>query len=245
MESTAGVVMVDVPRSQARSARLYERIFYTTLPVLMTVAVVYGFSRSYYFKLAFGTPALSALFHVHGALFSSWMALLVAQTSLVAAGRTPLHRQLGVAGGVLAVAMTLIAPVVSRAAAQRTPNDPAALAFLTVPLATVIVFPVLVGTALWWRRFPQTHKRLMLLATIELIPAGFGRMPMLFAAGPLGFLGIPDLFVVAMAVFDRMTTGRVHRATIWGGLFLVASQVIRIVIGSTPQWQAFARWFVS
>jgi len=119
------------------------------------------------------------------------------------------------------------------------------LAFLAVPLATVIVFPAFIGLALWWRRFPETHKRLMLLGTIELLPAGFGRWPILFNAGPLGFLGLPDLFIVAMAIHDRATTGRVHPATLWGGLFLIASQVLRVVVGNTATWQAFARWFVS
>ena len=85
----------------------------------------------------------------------------------------------------------------------------------------------------------------MLLGTIELLPAGFGRWPILFNAGPLGFLGLPDLFIVATAIYDRATTGRVHPATLWGGLFLIASQVLRVVVGNTATWQAFARWFVS
>ena len=244
MESTAGVATIDAPRATVGS-RQRDRVFYTTLPVLMALAVLYGFSRSYYFKLAYGTPELSSLYHLHGALFTAWLGLLVVQTSLVAAGRTPLHRQLGVAGGVLAGLMTVAAWMMTQALGRKAPTDAAALAFLTVPFATVAVFPLFVGLALWWRRFPGTHKRLMMLATIELIPAGFGRWPMLFNAGPLCFLGIPDLFIVAMAIHDWMTTGRVHRATWLGGLCLVASQVLRVMVGNTPQWQAFARWFIS
>lgn len=232
-------------RPKTEDRRWQDRAFYTTLPVLMALAVVYGFSRSYYFKAAFGTPALSPLYHLHGALFTSWLALLMVQTALVASGRTPLHRRLGVAGGVLAAAMTLVAIPMSRVSAGRTPNDPMTLAFLAVPLATVFVFPSFIGSALWWRRFPETHKRLMLLGTIELLPAGFGRWPILFSAGPLGFFGLPDLFIVAMGIYDRVTTGRVHPATLWGGLFLIASQVLRVVVGNTAPWQAFARWFAS
>jgi hypothetical protein len=119
----------------------------TTLLALMALAVLYGFSRSYYFKLAFGTPSLSPLYHLHGVLFTSWLLLLILQTSLVAAGRTPLHRRLGVAGGVLAAAMAIVAIPMSRVAGARTPGDPMSLAFLAVPLATVIVFPASSG----WR----------------------------------------------------------------------------------------------
>jgi hypothetical protein len=245
MEAAGDVATIDVPRSAVASARRRERIFYTSMSVAMALAVVYGFARSYYFKAIYGTPALPALYHVHGVLFTAWIGLLVVQTSLVAAGRTPLHRRLGVAGGVLAAAMTIAAVAMTRALGLKAPSDPAALAFLVVPFATAFLFPGFVGAALWWRRFPQTHKRLMLLATLELVPAGIGRWPILATAGPLGFFGLTTLFVVAMAVYDRTTTGRLHPATLWGGLILIASQWLRVPIGNTPQWQEFARWIVS
>ena len=57
------------------------------------------------------------------------------------------------------------------------------LSFLAVPLATVIVFPALIGAALAWRRQPELHKRLMLIGTLELLPAGVARWPGLAAAG--------------------------------------------------------------
>jgi hypothetical protein len=60
----------------SRTARQRDRIF-TTLLALMALAVLYGFSRSYYFKLAFGTPSLSPLYHLHGVLFTSWLLLLI------------------------------------------------------------------------------------------------------------------------------------------------------------------------
>ena len=53
---------------------------------------------------------------------------------------------------------------------------------------------------------------------------------------------LPDLFLFALVLFDLMTMGRVHRATIWGGLLLVGSQVLRILVWETEGWLAFARW---
>src|SRR5678815_2792955 len=78
-----------------------HRAFFTGLSLLMVLAVFVGFSRSYYLKGLYGAPELPALFHVHGLLFTTWMLFLVMQTALVATRRTPLHRRLGVAGGVL------------------------------------------------------------------------------------------------------------------------------------------------
>ena len=68
--------------STARVSRQWrtQRAFFTGLSLLMVLAVFVGFSRSYYLKGLYGTPALPSLFHVHGLLFTSWMVLLVVHT---------------------------------------------------------------------------------------------------------------------------------------------------------------------
>jgi hypothetical protein len=219
-----------------------HRAFFTGLSLLMVLAVFVGFSRSYYLKELYGTPTLPTLFHVHGLLFTSWMALLVVQTGLVATRRTPVHRRLGVAGGVLAFAMTVAAMAMTVDLARRSagaPND-IGLAFTIVPFFTVIVFPVLVGIALLYRRQPEIHKRLILIATLELVTAGVARIP---GAGsmPLFFV-LTDVGLVAILLYDVITRGRPHAATVWGGLFLIATQFIRTTAGATATWIAFARF---
>jgi Na+/H+-dicarboxylate symporter len=113
------------------------------------------------------------------------------------------------------------------------------LAFTIVPFFTVIVFPVLVGIALLYRRQPEIHKRLILIATLELVTAGVARIP---GAGtmPLFFV-LTDVGLVAILLYDVITRGRPHAATVWGGLFLIATQFIRTTAGATATWIAFAR----
>jgi hypothetical protein len=213
----------------------------------MFAAVVVGFAPTYYLKGLYQTRALSPLFHVHGMLFTTWMLFLIVQPALVALRRTDIHRRIGVAGGVLAAAMTAIAIPVSIDMGRRGAAPPGVppLVFLAVPLATVVVFPMLVAAALYWRRQPAAHKRLMLIATMELVPAGFGRISLLVPYGPLGFFGAADLFLVALAVYDAVTLRRLHPATMIGGLFLVGSQFGRFIIANTDQWTSFATWVIS
>lgn len=239
--ATATTVSQTVAKTRSQG-----RVFFTLLPVAMLIAVIVGFAPTYYLKTAFGTPPLPVLYHVHGAAFTAWMLLLILQPALIASGRTPLHRKLGVAGGVLAAAMTVLAYLVAIDLARRgggAPGVPPA-GFTAVTLATVVIFPAFVGAALLWRQFPATHKRLMMIATMELLPAGVGRWPGVADLGPPGFFGGADLALIALLVYDRVTLGRFHRATVWGGAILVASQVARVVLAFNEGWQAFARSLV-
>ena len=220
-----------------------DRGFFTALAAATAIGVFVGFAPSYYLKGWYRAPAITPLVHVHGALFTSWIVLLIVQTSLVAAGRTDLHRRLGVAGAVLA---GLMAAAAFETAIQATRRGRIDHAFLLVPIGTVVIFPALVGAAIAYRRQPALHKRLMLLATFEILSAAVARWPVVKTwSTPAGFLAVTDLFLAAIVIYDLATRRRINPATLWGGLFLVASQILRVQVGHTDAWLSVARWLTS
>jgi hypothetical protein len=223
-----------------------DRLFFTGLAVAAAVVTFAGFAPTYFLAGLYSAAPLSPMLHVHGALFSSWILLLVAQTTLVAVRRTDLHRRLGVAGATLAATMTVVGLLVAMAAARRGATVPglSPLTFFIIPFGSVIVFPALVGAAIALRRQPEAHKRLMLIATAELLTAAIGRLPGMGAGGPPAFFAATDLLIVTLCTYDFTTRGRVHPATMWGGLFLIGSQVGRLAIGGTGAWFAFAGWLI-
>jgi hypothetical protein len=237
------------PISDRNAAGRRERLFFGGMALALLVTVFVGFAPTYYLSGTFDSPALTPSLKVHGFLFSAWMILLVAQTSLIAAGKTAVHRKVGVTGAVLGVLMmvagTYVAITRARAGLTVPPPGMTMALFLTLPLATPVVFPVLFGAALWYRRRTDFHKRLVLIATLEIILAAVARWPGVLPLGPVAFFGLTDLFLVALAVYDWRTRGRIHPATLWGGLFLIASQPLRFAIGLTPQWVAFTNWLVT
>jgi uncharacterized membrane protein YozB (DUF420 family) len=226
------------------------RWFFTGMATAIIAMVAAGFAPTYYLKPLFATPALPFSVHLHGALFTAWVLLFAAQTSLVAANRTDLHRRLGRIGAVLAVAMVVSGLVVAIASARAAHPGVGALAsapplfVLVIPLASVVVFTVLAGLGLHYRQRADTHKRLMLLATIALLPPALGRMRILNALGPPAFFGVTVLVIVAVVAYDYWTRRRVHAVSLWGGLFLALSFPGRIALGHTDAWQTFARWLV-
>jgi hypothetical protein len=219
------------------------------MAIAALVTVFAGFAPSYYLRGVVGAPApaLSPLLHLHGLLFTSWILLFLTQATLVAVRRTDLHRRLGVVGGVLAALMVVIGLFAAVGAARRgfsPPGGPPPLVFLAIPLGDLVLFSTLVGAALYFRRRSQIHKRLMLLATIALLTPAIARMPHVAVAGPLAFFGATDLFLVVCLLYDRLAHGRVHLAFVWGGLWFVASQPLRLAIGGTGPWLAFAGWLI-
>jgi hypothetical protein len=222
------------------------RRFYVGMAIAFAITVFAGFSRSYFLKAQFGTPELSLLLHVHGLVFTSWVLFFLSQTILVAAGRTYLHRRLGVAGAVLAALVLIMGTTTAilrvKGGAAPIPGV-SPLSFLAVPLFDMVVFALLVGTGLYFRRRLDTHKRLMKLATLSLLSAPIARLPFgVLKAGPPAFFGLTDLFIIALLIYDLVTRRRVHPATIWGGLLIVASQPLRLMISGTPAWLAVAGW---
>ena len=225
------------------------RRFYVGMAIAIAITVFAGFSRSYFLKPWYATPELSGLLHIHGLIFTAWVLFFLAQTVLVATGRTYLHRRMGVAGAVLAALVLIVgtAVAITRAKTGVSPiPGVSSLGFLAIPLFDMVVFAALVGTALYFRRRLETHKRLMTLSMISLLAAPIARMSFIpLPPGPPTFFGLSDLFIVALLVYDLSTRGKVHPATIWGGLLIVASQPLRLMISGTGPWLAFASWLTS
>lgn len=229
-----------------RQSKIRERVFYNAMAVAIMITVFIGFSRTFFLRPYFQTQPLIPLLILHGILFSSWIGLLIIQTTLVAAKRIRTHMRLGIAGGVLATLMFIVGSVTAIVRAKGPSPIPGVnpLSFLTIPLGDMLVFAILVGAALYFRRQADTHKRVMLLASIAILPAAVARFPIGFieTGGPLVFFGLSDLFILPLLIFDLITRGRPHRATVLGGALIVLSHPLRLVIGGTQAWLAFAGW---
>jgi len=114
--------------------------------------------------------------------------------------------------------------------------------FLLVPILDATFFALLIGGAIYCRRKPQAHKRLILLGTLSMCQAAMVRItPFGMASGPVMQLSLTLLFVIVLAVWDKRTTGRVHPVTLWVGFPLFLSEFLRFPVAMTETWQAIGR----
>ena len=223
-----------------------DRLFFTGMAVASAITVLVGFAPSYFLRSA-ELPVLRPLYQLHGAVFSTWILLLIAQTSLIAARRPDIHRRLGVVVACVAALVFIMGVTVSIETLSRNGGPiPDPRVFLSIPLGDIIVFGVLVTAAIALRRDSETHKRLILLATISLLTAPVARFFIytgIAGNGPTGvlwFFGGTDAFVLALALYDYASRGRVHPATIWGGAAVAVFKPALLAFAFTPMWLAFA-----
>ena len=223
------------------------RGFYTVVAIVAGLVVLAGFSRTFYAKAAFGTPELSTLLFLHGLVMTSWFVMFAVQVRLVATRRVALHRKLGRYGAVIALLVLIVGTttgIVSAAEGRSPPGAPPPLVFLAVPLGDMLLFAVLVTTALVMRRKGEWHKRFMAIATLGILTAAIARIPIdaLQKLGLPGFFGMMDLIMIGFIAWDTVRNRRLHPAFAWGLGLVILSQVGRFALAGTPQWLAFARW---
>jgi hypothetical protein len=226
--------------------------FYVVI-ALITAAIVFGgFARTFFLNAFLAHGYLGTLRIVHGTVFSLWLVLLLAQTTLVARNRTDIHRRLGIFGFVLAVLMIVLGLAMAFNAAKygfHGPGLPPPLIFVAVPFFDIVVFATLIAAAFYYRRKPEIHKRLIIVATISILPPALARFcllsPTLMKTLPFSVFLVADLMIVACVLYDYSKTKRLQRAWLWGGLLFFVSFPLRMLIASTTAWQSFARWVIS
>jgi hypothetical protein len=224
--------------------RTVERVFYSGMAVLLCVCVYIGFSPTYFQAGMIRAPLPSPILHVHGAVFTLWMLLFVVQAALISARRVQWHRSLGTVAFCLPPIMIVLGVMaaidVLHRGVQIGSLDSAVSA--AIPLIGIAGFAIVIYFSWRARRRPDAHKRLILIATMALVGAAFGRFPwprfgLPPAAGPVTGLGIGLLILI---VYEIISIRRIHRSTMWAAPLVFASVALAVPIGMTPAWHAFA-----
>jgi hypothetical protein len=228
-----------------RQSHRADHLFFSGVATLILASVFIGFARSYFFAGVIHAPLPNLLIHLHAAVFSLWITLLITQIALVSVGWVDLHRQLGILATLLATAMIFTGFLAATDSLARGFSPPGsgldAKSFYAMPVLQIVAFSVLVVWGFRSRFDGPAHKRLMLLATISIIGPAINRWPIpaIHRMPVLTSLAI-DLFVVSLAGFDIWSKRSIHRATMQGGLVIILSQHLMVQVGLSRPWHVFA-----
>ena len=229
----------------ATQARTPSR-FFAHMAAALLVAVLVGFAPSFYLRGWFDAAPEAPRVWLHGVVLTAWFLQFWMQAEWVARRRIAWHRRAGWLGAAIALGAVVTTVHVTLAAVA---------AGTTIPrpvwsnLANATAFATFVGTAIALRRDPDTHKRLMLLASIAFVQPALARF---FVWSPLAALTYPVaggmvlslLFLLPLVAHDLATRKRLHSATLIGGVSLVAIRVIAVfVVAPSSFGQSVMGWF--
>ena len=220
-----------------------HRYYFIAFALVAALLVLTGFTRTFFLPLASGTFSRPWFVYVHGLLFFAWISLLVIQALLAVRRQLDWHRRLGWVGVAMIPLMTASGVMVAYWATRRdvaAGQGADALSFFFGTLMDMLLFASLATAAVIARRSSAAHKRLILLATLAVLGAAVGRIPVVGA-----FANYLTVFLIlSIATLDVLTIRQVHRATLLGGAWLLIGIFTETTIGNTNAWLSVAQRIV-
>jgi hypothetical protein len=243
----------------ALPVRSQGHYFYLWMAGICVFVAFGGFIPTFWAKVAAGTFHAPPMIYVHGTLLFTWTLFYFMQTALVACGRIMDHRSWGLAGIALFSVMMCTILVAQMAVLKRADAlgvGDAARRFAAVSLCAWPLMAGIFALAIMNVKRPQVHKRLMLLLMIGMLTPAIARVfltmfapPGAAAAGPPpAFVSLPpalvaDLLILVAMFHDWRTRGRPHPVYVFGGLALLAQQVLTVPFAATTIWMSIATAF--
>ena len=235
--------------------------FYVWMAVAIALFAFAAFAPTYWLQVPAGTFVGTPLVHIHSAIFTAWTLFLVSQSYLAANGRIRSHHAWGMAGIGLATAVVIIGTAVAieslRFRMVFASGDAARSSFI-VAITNMVLFSGFFIAAMLNAKRSDTHRRMILLATISLLPAAISRITYFIAKGsgpglrptlgpPLPVINqlmphllVIGIFILAGILYDWKTRGRPHPAWLTGAAVIVTAFLLRAPFGDTALWKAFA-----
>jgi len=224
------------------------RLFFVVMASAVIITVFAGFAPTFYLRGSFAqSRPMSVLLHVHGVVFSAWVSFFLVQTLLIERGSRRLHQRLGWVGAGIAAAMVILVTAAVIEQLRRVNGFPPPPLALALSAFDIIVFAVLVGAALYYRKRPDWHKRLMLSATIILLGAPMFRFVIhLIGRTDMAEVSIVstllvDAFFLPCFAYDLLTRRRVHPAYLVALVLIVLDQVAQATVVSWTPWINFSQ----
>ena len=216
-----------------------SRYFYLFMSLVFAALVIAGFGRTVNANLLHANPPRPLLLWIHGAAFSTWVVFFIAQSALVRTRNVSVHRLLGWFGAGLAAVMVVLGLAI---AVIMTRFDTVVLqqkgaeAFLSIPIVDMLSFGSCIALAIYWRKKPEYHRRLVFIASCVLMDAAIGRFDFMFNHA-LFFPALDCLIVLGM-VRDWVVDKRIHKVYVYALPSLIVLQGL-----ATYTWRVNPTWW--
>jgi hypothetical protein len=223
---------------------LLDQYFYFFMSLLIPAVVVYGFSFTVGKNLIHPNIPRPLILYVHAAVYSGWLMFFMLQSVLVRTHNVRWHRRIGWFG--VALGMVIIVLGVSTSITMGRFNtlrlhSTRAESALMIPLFDMVAFTGTFAAAIYYRKKPEFHRRLMLIATCALTAAAFGRFPKWLLPREVFYGGV-DLLILLGVARDTIVNRSIHPVYFYVLPAFIVGQTIVLytVFHALPYWTRIA-----
>lgn len=180
---------------------------------------------------------------------TGWILLLLAQSILAATRRISWHMKVGDFGFAYAAILVPIGCMAVTTSAAREVHGHTGfmlgeLNVLGISLTQMFLFGGFAGAAYLLRRRADYHKRLIVLATLSVLPNAAVRLGQNVPAfgyiqTNLDILNTWAVFALFVIAVDALRTRRLHPAFIVGGSLALVALYLSWLVSRTPAWDQF------
>ena len=221
---------------------------YTVIGAIGLAAVLVGFSKTFIIPVSNAAFHAPLIIYIHGFFALSWIVLFLCQSYLIKVENWSLHLTMGMFGLLIAVGVAVTIPF---AGAYQVEKDLAqglgdsAVSAILGTFTAALMFISLVLAGLYYRKDPDVHKRLMLLATITVLWPAWFRFRHFFPSVPnpeIWFaLVLADSLIIVASIWDKIATGRIHPSLLYVGSFVIFEQTLEALAFDSEPWRATAK----
>ena len=222
---------------------LLDQSFYFLMSLLVAVVVAYGFGFTVNSRFIHPPSPRPMVLYFHAIVFTGWVVFFIVQSALIKTRNVKLQRQLGWFGLAMGIAIPVVGIATSIAMGRLRMREGRSdvAQFLIIPFFDMLAFTVAFGLAFYWRKKPEFHRRLILIATCSLTAAAFGRFPSFLVPHNWFYAGV-DVLILLGVVRDLVVSKRIHPVYLYGLPLLIFGQTTAVYAfaSSWPVWMRIA-----
>lgn len=236
--ASLAAVIANNARATSPLKTFLSRYFYLCASIVMAVLSVWAFSHTVDARLLHANPPRPLLLWFHAVALLG-LDCAVHRTVCPSARKVRVHRMLGWFGAALAAAMVfsgfIVSVVMLRFEMTAALNRNKVASFLSILWFDMIIFGTCIALAIYSRKLPEYHRRLVFMGSCQLTQATFVRFH---------YIGDHDLFYPALDVLimagmlrDWVVDGRVNKIYLYVFPAMIVLQVWATYLERTnPSW---------
>ncbi len=204
-----------------------RKYYFSIISILVLILSLLAFSDNLFTDIGQASNR-DPKFVIHGIILLLWMVIFVVQTTFIRTDNVGAHKKLGIAGMIVAVGVVISTFYIFIV----TYDGWSKLVFYAKPNRFLMAsFAILIFAAYRYRRVPEKHKRLILVAIFYMFEPILSRSLWFIDISP--FIKLPfvwSAFFISLFVYDWITIRKVHFISYMGFIWLCAVWVISFLI---------------